>query len=109
LNIFILVAGVPMVFKICYYKETVSENIMHPILTNLTMTSFQILSFQQKVHCSSSAPNRQNSTHPQILTVSPFSPLKYKLIYNYMKTLNYIIISGMGKLFSEEVMLSLTS
>jgi hypothetical protein len=92
--------------KICYYKETVSENIMHPILTNLTMISLQILSFQQNVHCSS-APNRQNSTHPQILTASPFSPLNYKLIYNYMKTPNYIIISGMGKLFSEEVMLSL--
>jgi hypothetical protein len=38
LNIFILVAGVPRVFKICYYKETVSENITHPILTILTMT-----------------------------------------------------------------------
>jgi len=109
LNIFILVAGVARVFKICYYKETVSENIMHPILTNLTMTSFQIISFQQNVHCSSSVPNRQNSTHPHILNVPPFSPRKYKLIYNYTKTLNNIIIPGMGKLFSKEVMPSLPS
>jgi len=46
---------------------------------------------------------------PQILNVSPFSSRKYKLICNYMKTLNNIIIPGMGKLFSEEVMPSLPS
>jgi uncharacterized protein YpiB (UPF0302 family) len=82
------VANVPMAFKTRYYKVTTSENIMHPILTNLTMTLFQILSFQQNVHCSSSASNRQNSTNPQILNVTTHSQIKYKLMYNYIKTLN---------------------
>jgi hypothetical protein len=93
------VADVPMAFKICYYKVAVSENIKHPILTNLTMTLFQILSFQQNVHCSSSASNRQNSTNPQILNVSTHSPIKYKLIYNYMKTLNNINHARDGQTF----------